>query len=101
FTFSPAVNQYFLWESGSPYVRFSDVGYDTDGSSITSLDDIIVSQSVGESVSTDLTTSVGLYLDFDIELVSDGTAHYYFFDWDAGTASRVATADYLRYTLHG
>ncbi|MEZ9836996.1 hypothetical protein AB4323_07430 [Vibrio sp. 10N.261.52.C11] len=101
FTFSPAVNQYFLWEGGSPYVRFSDVGYDTDGSSITSLDDIIVSQSVGESVSTDLTTSVGLYLDFDIELVSDGTAHYYFFDWDAGTASRVATADYLRYTLHG
>ena len=101
FTFSPAVNQYFLWEGGSPYVRFSDIGYDTDGNAISSLDDIIVSQSVGESVSTDLTTSVGLYLDFDIELVSDGTAHYYFFDWDAGTASRVATADYLRYTLHG
>ncbi|MFA0698007.1 hypothetical protein, partial [Vibrio sp. 10N.222.49.C9] len=35
FTFSPAVNQYYLWEGYSPYVRFSDVGYDTDGSSIS------------------------------------------------------------------
>ncbi|MFA0625338.1 hypothetical protein AB4571_15780 [Vibrio breoganii] len=101
FTFSPAVNQYYLWEGYSPYVRFSDVGYDTDGSSISALDEIIVSQSVGESVDADLITSVSIFADLDIELVNDGAAHYYLFDWNTGTANRIATASYTRHTLYG
>ncbi|MBB1465544.1 AAA family ATPase [Vibrio sp. SG41-7] len=104
---TPEQDVYYFWDS-EPWVFRGDFGV-SDGHNASTLEELIVDSSVGESVNTGVLFGTMLTGDENIggavELVDGGVANYYTMDWTTSdydnSATRIATGDWSEVTVNG